>query len=395
MNPAPAILLLLSIRALGASPCPVPVSVSEFDERIVEAEAAYGDVDVEGFFVAVERLDQALPCLSERLRPESVSQAQRVWGIKAWSDGDEEKAGLAFAAARAVDPDLTLWERVIPVGHPLHALFERSLPADGPPPPPLPHQSNLAMFVDGRRATLAPADRPYVFQAIDQQNAVVVTAVVHPGEMPPIRDVAPEAGGVLRRSFEHAWSTRWIGAATGFDGLSWTVAGQAPSGASNLRNMRVGIAWGVPWTPIHLNPGVGVGLDWALDASGFPGGDGGTPLSATATGAAALRLGASVSAREGGPLGLSVLAGAQVGGAMLVGAFVDPVDGDLVSDPLEGVPVNAGYIAPVVGGEFVLVPGQWAARVRGVYVLPHRVERGELTFRWSHFGLVFAFGGIG
>src|SRR5688572_19356675 len=112
-------LALLTVQYSFAADCPAPVTIEVLQADLQAAEAAYVQLDLPGFEVAVERTRTALPCLGAVIPPSTAAWLHRTEGLAAFAASDPIRAEQAFGAGRRVQPAYTFPADVAPEGNPV------------------------------------------------------------------------------------------------------------------------------------------------------------------------------------------------------------------------------------------------------------------------------------
>lgn len=218
--------LVLLLSAAAYADCSLPRTVAELDAAMVQAEVAWGE-NPASFADEMDVVASVLGCVNAPLPAPSAARLLRLDGLAAFARRETERSAAAFAGARSVDPDIALPETMAASGNPLRAVWDT--PASPQSSVTLRAPAKGKLYLDGVRTLTAPAERPFVFQAI---NGVYVAAAVttatalpayarapHPARNPLLvtAGVAAVASGVLY-------------------GLAW-VSHDAAVGASNLEEL--------------------------------------------------------------------------------------------------------------------------------------------------------------
>ncbi|GDX81172.1 hypothetical protein LBMAG42_29830 [Deltaproteobacteria bacterium] len=199
-----ALLLLLTTAAYAD--CSLPRTVAELDAAMVQAEVAWGE-NPASFADEMDVVGNVLGCVNAPLPAPSAARLLRLDGLAAFARRETERSAAAFSGARSIDPGITLPASMADSGNPLRAVWDTPAPARSWVTLRAPAKGKL--YLDGVRTSTAPAERPFVFQAI---NGVYVTAAVattgslpayarapHPARNPLLvtAGVAAVASGVL------------------------------------------------------------------------------------------------------------------------------------------------------------------------------------------------------
>jgi hypothetical protein len=183
---------MLALLATVAQAC-VALDAASLADRLDDAEQALLVLDIPGFVAATDALREQIACVEDALPAELVARVHRLEGFRRWGDREPD-AALAFAAARAADPDWTVPEELAPLGSPLRRDVLAVEPARGGERVPAPAEGVL--WIDGRPSRQRPTDRPAVVQLVDGSFARW-TVYRDPEEPLPTYEVAPR--GALRR----------------------------------------------------------------------------------------------------------------------------------------------------------------------------------------------------
>lgn len=210
--------MLYLLSALAEAACP---STSEDVVLSIEkAEGAFRDLDVVLFRRETDGLTLEVGCLHEHLPREVIARIHRVEGLRAFVDGDTDRAVGAFASARVIEPSYRFPETLVPVDHPVQGQYLAGDPGLVPRVALLPPAEGR-LEIDGRVEPGLPEDRPAVVQWI-RDDGSVPESVYHwpggpvfaypgapigaPGDAPPLlmtssrrtsRTIAVVAGAVL------------------------------------------------------------------------------------------------------------------------------------------------------------------------------------------------------
>ncbi len=241
MNAVPRTLLTLFGRALfvlalvtrfcasawAAEPCPAT------SRDLLAAEegalAAYGALDLDGFVAETGRIKATLTCLVEPVTRDLVAGAHRMIGLEAFIAGDKERAALAFAAARSLEPEWRFPESLFPAGHPVRGIYE-SYPLERAQWAPLPPTSAVVR-VDGRTADARPAAWPALVQVFGADGRVLSSAYLWPEDPLPALPAAlppqPVAAGPGETDLTTKVEPERSGPRWGWIGVAAVSAGSA------------------------------------------------------------------------------------------------------------------------------------------------------------------------
>jgi hypothetical protein len=145
------------------------------------ADQAFERMDADGFARTATGIDETLACGQEVLTPIQVVAYHRTKALTAFFDGDDAQTILAFQSALATMPGYSLPTDIAPEGHPLRQSFEQAKLFGPGEPVELAEPASGWLMIDGTRTRSAPSGRPFVFQRIDADGAVLVTQYVPVG----------------------------------------------------------------------------------------------------------------------------------------------------------------------------------------------------------------------
>lgn len=184
--------LLAAVPSTLASPCATFRTASDLDAALYAAESAFERREKDALIVAERGVTGLLPCMREAVSTPNAARIHRVEGFTAFILQDNAGAMLSFASARAAEPGYLLPTLLVPLGHPMRALYD-SAGAASSVPEELPAMAGFVR-ADGRVSNGRPIDRPTVLQHFTPSGEVTLTVLLAPGEplpsFPP-----PEAGG--------------------------------------------------------------------------------------------------------------------------------------------------------------------------------------------------------
>lgn len=177
-----------------AAACPEPTTAKALVQEVSAGDAAFAELDDERFALARSRSVAMVPCLSDAVTPGQAALFHKLQALGAFVDRDDAAAVGYFRSVVAASPGYKLPETLAPEGHPLRTQFAVAEGTVAVPEPLLPVPRDGALAVDGRRATTAPLDRPFLFQRLDGSGKVVESALLEPGQAVPSYDAAGRSG---------------------------------------------------------------------------------------------------------------------------------------------------------------------------------------------------------
>jgi hypothetical protein len=210
------LLVVVLAPAFADEGCPAPTGRAQLVLEVEQAQQAFRQLDRDGFAAARERLQGALPCLSEPLQPGDAARIHGLMALDAFLAKDDGRSVANLHAALRADPDFDLPRDLFPEGHPLrlHLHVARSLQPGMVRPLPQPPEG--VVTVDGVPAERAPGDRPSVLQWTIQDAQVRDTAYLDIGAAMPPWGPIPEPE--RDRGPQHPWGL--LGAAGGSAALA-------------------------------------------------------------------------------------------------------------------------------------------------------------------------------
>lgn len=161
-------------------------TVDALRESLETSVDAFSRMDADRFGTASESVAKDLDCLTAPLTPQDSARLHLNRGLASFLSEDAPATILAFRAAISADPSVQLPEQVAPPGHPLTERFrtaEQWAPSQTFVRLPPPRRGWLQ--VDGQRAKQVPTDRPYIFQHLVDDQTVVESAYLSPGDAIP------------------------------------------------------------------------------------------------------------------------------------------------------------------------------------------------------------------
>lgn len=170
--------MMILLSAVARAACP---STSGDVFLIAErAEAAFQELDRDKFRIVTDLLVAEVACVREQLPRDLVARIHRIEGLRAFVDGDPNRAQAAFASARGIEPSYRFPEALVPLDHPVQQHYLVVDPHHAPlaavPPP-----ADGRIEVDGRVGDGLPETRPAVVQWIRTDGSVPRSMYRWPG----------------------------------------------------------------------------------------------------------------------------------------------------------------------------------------------------------------------
>ena len=169
----------------AAETCAEPVTARAFHQVVSQADAAYSQMDLEGFQAARQQARKMVPCLSEPISPAQAAGFHRLEAMGEFLARNHAGAVAALRALAAAAPGYALSEELAPQGHPLAMYYEIALGTVSVPPAPIPAEEGRWIHIDGTATTERPVDRPYLFQSFEEGGRVTTSGLVKAGRLPP------------------------------------------------------------------------------------------------------------------------------------------------------------------------------------------------------------------
>lgn len=185
-------ILSLTLGAALAADCPEPTSSITLGATLDRAEAAFSDLDTDRFADEMATARKQVPCLDETVAPSLAASLHRFEGLAAFLGGSTERARMAFAGARSLEPAYRFPRTVVPEGNPVLADYEAVDPTEGHRVE-VPAPAEGAVRLDGRIVTERSTAHPVLFQRTDASGAVAASAYLWPSMSMPSYPVASTA----------------------------------------------------------------------------------------------------------------------------------------------------------------------------------------------------------
>ncbi len=167
-----------------AADCTRRVADAELADEAAAVEQSFTAGDEQRFEDGYTRLARAVGCLGEVPAPATMARVRLVEGVRAFGQGDADRAAGAFLAARALAPEISV--PVYPAEHEIWGVLRRWDPVRAERER-LPAPRTGALYVDGYPTRERFVAAPALVQHVDGE--VVTTWAVGPGEAPeyPVR----------------------------------------------------------------------------------------------------------------------------------------------------------------------------------------------------------------
>jgi hypothetical protein len=184
-----AMWLLLLIAPAWADCVTVPTP-DDLNGHLQAAETAYVDLEMTEADAAVDQALFSLPCVDELLPPDLAARYHRVLGLRLYGAGEEQQAMRAFAAAKQLEPNHVLSKDLVPTGHVLREQYDRLTALGQTRAVAEPRYGTFAF--DGSLGIQRPVDRFTLFQQLDEEDAIIETRYLGPGDLLPDYERKPK-----------------------------------------------------------------------------------------------------------------------------------------------------------------------------------------------------------
>ncbi len=190
-------LMLLAAGVASAQRCE-PVSSEQVSSLMQAALLDFATLDEDSFFDTAQQAQSALGCLDEVFLPPNAAAYHRLMGLRAFFDGDEDSAVVAFRASQAIEPDYELSAKIAPVGGKLHRLWIQARQGPNPFIGSFNAPAGKYAYVDGTETRTRAEDLPSIIQYGSGDGSVDWTGYVAPGVTPPVElpEMAPAVAQV-------------------------------------------------------------------------------------------------------------------------------------------------------------------------------------------------------
>lgn len=206
--------MLLALMLPALADCTVLVSTSELETTLLQAEAAFADLDVDGFVASMDKAAVSLPCLGVPIDSELSAHVHRDVGLRRYVDRDREAASAAFASARLLEPDFRFSDDLLPPGHEIRAVYSaQSLVGDTREAVPTPADGTV--LLDGVAGAQRPLERPVILQLVDATGTPTQTSYLLPGEPLPTYPLARPDSDAVELPVDRLVQPRHVGLGSG------------------------------------------------------------------------------------------------------------------------------------------------------------------------------------
>ena len=221
---------LLAPSVAAGVECEAQTDVEDLRAAADSVEEAWRAMDSHRVEAAATSATVAVQCASVSLAPDDVATFFRVRGFAEYLAGDIPAAELSLLAARRIQPRYVLPDDLVGQSHPLRKMFVTLVYRATAARSPLPRPAVGVLVIDGIvNATSTPSERPFVFQQLDDDGAVVASSILGAGDRPEYLEytppvfvdvVQPDAVGIRSRRTSRTLFVAGLGAtAVGVAGM--------------------------------------------------------------------------------------------------------------------------------------------------------------------------------
>ena len=169
-------LVLSLIFSTASAACPEPTSAAELTAEVDDSLLSFVTLDEEGFIESSDALLTNLPCLATLIGRADAASIHRTLAMRMFWDGEDDSASAYFRAARRLEPDHLLSDKIAPEGGPLATLYAGAA-SPAPRTARLSSPSWTTVYVDGERVSERPSDVPAIYQ-YEVSNELVWTGLL-------------------------------------------------------------------------------------------------------------------------------------------------------------------------------------------------------------------------
>jgi hypothetical protein len=173
--------ILLSSNARAAD-CAERFTALQFEDQLGAAESALAGLNLAQFRANLDRADQMIPCLDERIPPPVAATYHRFYGLRAYGERNP-MAEKAFAAARYLEPGYAFSRALIPDGNPVRKAFDE-VSFEPRLDDLLEAPNGGAIYLDGSRSLRRPTEWPTLMQWIETDTVQFSTYLKPSDEIP-------------------------------------------------------------------------------------------------------------------------------------------------------------------------------------------------------------------
>lgn len=177
--------ILVVLGAALAADCERPTSATDVSTHVDDALLAFATLDEEGVLTAAESASTDIACLGEVIPVRAAAASHRLVGIRSFMEGDAEAAVAAFQAARRLQPEYELSDKIAPEGGKLHRLYQDAANAPTPFAVAAAPPAGLDVWVDGTKTPKLGHEYPSIVQYTTPDGEVVWSGYVAAGSKPP------------------------------------------------------------------------------------------------------------------------------------------------------------------------------------------------------------------
>jgi len=177
-------LALAPLRAARAT-CYHTIDTHRLSELMDRAEYEYAKWETGLFVELANEIESSIPCIDDKVLADVAARLHRIVGLRARIvERDDDRARMAFAASRALDPNYRFPEDMISPGDPEHELY-LAIPLQLWVTEQVPMPAAGSIRFDGSTTLDRPRTFATLFQYVGHDGQVVETAYLWPGDDMP------------------------------------------------------------------------------------------------------------------------------------------------------------------------------------------------------------------
>jgi hypothetical protein len=194
--------LALALPGSARAECARAYTLQEMSQDISNMTRSLRALDETSFRQSGARMQQSLPCLRTKLRPNVHASAYRYVGAYEFLNGDKAQAARWFRLALELDPGFQWDVNELAMDNPMRAAFDQERSAAGASPVAIEGKELVApagskLLLDGRALDEAAAttDRPHLLQVVGNDNTVRQVFLIDGNAIPDqyLQDQDPSA----------------------------------------------------------------------------------------------------------------------------------------------------------------------------------------------------------
>ncbi len=175
--------------------CPQPPTLAGLQGDVAKGDVAFQEADAPALHTAALLARERIPCLVEPLGIPDAADLFRLWGTDAFVRKERALAERYFRVAKDLEPVSELSSAVVAERHPMRQLYD-SLEGSSPDTRLYEVPEGHSIRVNGIESVVVPTSGVWVLQQVDENNRLVRSMVIDPGDTPP------EAVGIAKEPRE-------------------------------------------------------------------------------------------------------------------------------------------------------------------------------------------------